>query len=121
LALLAVPNSGLVNQGDFRIVDISDPARPVQLSSWRPETAGLRAPGIGCNPQVFDHSARGSRDGMRAYLSYWDAGLLILDISDPTAPRFLGQALDRGAEGAIHSVDITPDGLALVTEEDDVF
>jgi hypothetical protein len=32
--------------------------------------------------------------GTRAYLNYWDAGLLVVDVSDPTRPRELGRYAD---------------------------
>lgn len=121
LALLAVPYGERGGPGDFRIVDITDPRRPVQLAAWG---AGARlgiTDGTGCNRAVYDHSVRASPDGRLAYLSYWDAGLIVLDITEPTAPRFVGRAVAPGREGAVHSADETPDGLLLVTEEDDVF
>ncbi len=119
LALLAVPFAGQV--GDFRIVDITDPRNPAQLSSWSIQTALGAVAGTGCNRSVYGHSARASADGRRAYLSYWDAGMIILDISDPTTPRFVGRAFEPDAEGAVHSVDEMAGDLLLVAEEDDVF
>ena len=121
LALLAVPYSQSSGQGDFRIVDITDPRRPVQLYAWDIHRELGFTPGTGCTQEVYDHSVRAAAGGARAYLSYWDAGVIILDISDPAAPRFLGRAIWPGAEGAIHSVDEMAGDLLLVTEEDDVF
>lgn len=126
LALLAVPYSeARGGPGDFRIVDLTDPRNPVQLSSWgigRELGVDTRG-GEGCTHTIYDHSARASRDGRRAYLSYWDENVIVLDISDPTAPRFLGQlryAPDE--EGATHSVADTEDGrYLLIADEDDVF
>ncbi len=121
LALLAVPYGERGGGGDFRIVDITDPRHPVQLAAWG---AGARlgiTDGVGCNHAVYGHSVRASPDGRLVYLSYWDAGVIVLDITDPTAPRFLGRAVAPGSEGAVHSADETPSGLLLVTEEDDVF
>jgi hypothetical protein len=126
LALLAVPNSEAQGGGgDFRIVDLSNPRQPVQLSAWGARSGlGLDlGGGIGCTHQIYDHSARASADGMRAYLSYWDAGVVMLDISDPSAPRVLGRLVyPAGEEGSTHSVAPTADGhLLLVADEDDVF
>ncbi len=121
LALLAVPRSTSTYDSDLRIVDVSDPARPVQLSAWGPALAGLSTAGQGCSRAVYAHSVKASQDGTRAYASFWDAGLIILDITDPAGPRYLGRALDPHAEGAVHSVDITNEGLLVVAEEDDVF
>lgn len=121
LALLAVPYGERGGGGDFRIVDITDPRRPVQLAAWGAGAHLGITEGTGCNRAVYAHSVRASADGRRAYLSYWDAGLIVLDISDPAAPRLLGRAVAPESEGAIHSADETSDGLLLVTEEDDVF
>ncbi len=121
LALLAVPYGERGGPGDLRIVDITDPRHPVQLAAWGVAAQLGITEGTGCNRAVYDHSVRASPDGRRAYLSYWDAGLIVLDIADPTAPRVLGRAVAPESEGAVHSADETPDGLLLVTEEDDVF
>jgi hypothetical protein len=69
--------------------------------------------------QAFLHSVTISPDRTRAYLSYWDLGVLILDVSDPGTPRYLGRfTASPIAEGNHHSVAITPNGnLALVADE----
>lgn len=126
LALLAVPNSEIGGgPGDFRIVDLTDPRQPVQLAAWGARTGlGIPLPGgIGCTRQTYDHSARASADGTRAYLSYWDAGVIVLDISNPSAPRVLGRlSYPEGEEGSTHSVAPSADGrLLLVADEDTVF
>ena len=38
---------------------------------------------------MFGHSARASDDGTKAYVSYWDLGVLTFDISDVTNPVLL--------------------------------
>jgi hypothetical protein len=60
-----------------------------------------------------------SPDGRTAYLSYWDLGVIILDVSEPAAPRWLGRfAEPQAAEGNTHSVSLAHDGkLALVADE----
>ena len=126
LALLAVPFSeSATAQGDFRIVDVSDPRRPVQLSHWGAGAAlGLSAAsGTGCTRSTYDHSARASADGLLAYLSYWDAGVFVLDISDPARPRLRGQLpFAAGEEGAAHSVAPAEGGrYLLIADEDNVF
>jgi hypothetical protein len=137
LALLALPD--LENQtaddetrrggtGDLIIVDISDPEQPVQLSEWGILDAPEFGPEIvseakrGADPWVGLHSARASADGTRAFLSYWDAGVIILDISDPANPRYLGRT-EYGFtdEGNAHSVATSRDGNLLVLADEDVF
>ena len=124
LALLAVPfvefedvYFGASNGGEFRIVDISDPAEPQEIADWGIiRDSELRIPGgndeisssfqgLGNFPAIFVHSARAADDGMSAYVSYWDAGVLKFDISDPTEPRLLAHTLFReSADGDAHSV-----------------
>ena len=122
LALLAVPSSEAVNRvGDFRIVDLTNPRRPVQLSHWGAAARlgiDLRG-GTGCTDWTYLHSARASHDGRRAYLSYWDAGVIVLDIDDPAAPRVLAQlAHPSNEEGATHSVSESADGRHLLVADE---
>lgn len=126
LALLAVPyserDSGV---GDFRIVDVSDPRHPQQLAAWGARDAlGVNlSGGSGCHHAVFDHSARASADGKRVYLSYWDAGVIVLDIADPSAPQVIAWLrYPPGEEGETHSVAEAAGGrYLLVADEDGIF
>lgn len=120
-ALLAVPYAERYGAGDLRIVDITDPRHPVEVGSWGVgRTLGITT-GVGCTSIVYAHSARAGQGGMRAYVSYMDAGLIVLDITDPTAPQLVARLFVPGEEGTIHSADETPFGLLLVTDENDVF
>jgi len=60
-------------QPDLRVVDLSDPAAPVQVGEWNSDAAG--APGT-------LHSLSVSRDGRLAYLALWGGGFLLADTSD---------------------------------------
>ena len=118
LALLAAPASELRGGvGDLRVVDITDPRRPVQLAHWGVRAALGITEGVGCSRGVYAHSVRASPDGRRAYVSYWDAGVIILDISTPSSPRVLGRVFDPESEGSAHSAEELPGGLLVVTEE----
>jgi hypothetical protein len=128
-AYLAVPNSEASGgRGDLRIVDFSDPRQPVELADWGARRdAGLPiGTGNQCAPacrgstaQAFLHSVALSPDGRTAYLSYWDQGAIILDVSDPASPVLRGQFSEpQVAEGNTHSVALVHDGrLALVADE----
>ncbi len=127
LALLAVPFSESTDPaelGDLRIVDVTDPRAPVQLSSWglnRQLGIGPRS-GLGRDSQNYAHSVRPSADGRLAYVSYWDAGVVILDISDPVAPRALGRtSFEAGDEGNAHSTALAGGGRVLVQADEDTF
>jgi hypothetical protein len=129
IAYLAVSNAEVTDgSGDLRIVDVTDPRHPVQIADWGAhKDAGLLV-GFGAQcapvcrggvPQAFLHSVALSPDGRTAYLSYWDLGMIILDVSEPDSPRWLGRwAEPRAAEGNTHSVALAHDGkLALVADE----
>jgi hypothetical protein len=134
LALLAVPgledrtmgSAASGGDGDLLIVDLSDPTRPTLLAEW-----GVRdEPALGSEfallaqqgsyPGVLLHSVRANASGTRAYLSYWDAGVIILDISDPAQPRYLGRTTyGLEEEGNAHSIAVTPDDTLLVEADED--
>ncbi|HEX8968385.1 MAG TPA: hypothetical protein VF937_10915, partial [Chloroflexota bacterium] len=129
LAYLAVPNSEITDgSGDLRIVDVTDPRNPVPIADWGARRdAGLPV-GNGAQcvpfcrgtvPQAFLHSVALSPDGRTAYLSYWDLGVIILDVSEPGTPRWLGRFDEPAStEGNTHSVSLAHDGkLALVGDE----
>jgi hypothetical protein len=117
-ALLAVPYSELVGAGgDFRIVEVTDPRHPRQIADWGIQSdLGLSL----LNDEFFCHSVWASSDGTVAYLSYWDAGVIMLDISDPGRPRFIGRTTYApGEEGNAHSVwPANERNLLLVADED---
>ncbi len=59
-------------------------------------------------------------DGKRAYLSHWDLGTVILDVSDPTDPRFLGRTrYRRREEGNAHSAWTAQGGNLLIQTDED--
>ncbi len=110
----------LATTARFRMVEVTDPHNPVQVSDWQ-LTERLGEPLTGPPPldTKFEHSALASPDGTLAFLSYWDAGVIILDISDPAAPRYLGRtSFGPGEEGNAHSVSASPDNRLLLTADE---
>ena len=102
---------------DFRIFDVSDPARPVEVGEWGAwkelgvhPTAG-RGRFLSRN---FVHSVMVNPAATRAYLSYWDLGTVILDITRPEAPRYLGRTQSGDPEGDAHSVALARGGRVLI-------
>jgi hypothetical protein len=104
LALAAANYSFNLSQGrrgDLRIVDITDPRRPRELADWdvrRDGPADLRGQ-LAARRDVFAHSAWPFDKGNKAYVSFWSAGVQFLDISDPAAPRLIGQTPYRPEDG----------------------
>lgn len=134
LALLTAPDreaitsdaNGVGGVGDLLIVDISDPANPVLAGEW----GVLDAPEFGLvfylavrqggDARTQLHGVRANDAGTKAYLSYWDAGTIILDITNPAAPVVEGRtSFPAGTEGNSHSVDIARDDTLLVQADED--
>ena len=106
---VAIPRSELVSAPapdqpglpDFRIFDVTDPRAPVEVGSWGAWSALHMNPVQGGKVR-FAHSVKTNAAGTRAFVSYWDLGTVILDISNPRRPRYLGRTNDT--EGSAHSV-----------------
>ena len=111
-----------VPDGDVFIVDATDPRHPSVLAEWG--VAGDSPPqpgpfhGTGSFGAAFAHSVRFSDDGMLLYASYWDRGVITLDISDPSAPvEVAATVYPPGQDGDLHSM--TPYGSYLLTNDED--
>ena len=126
----------------FRIYDITDPTNPTLASAWGAEevfdpgvgdelvdvvrvlnAAIWLTEGFGASQNRFLHDVTISADGNHAYLSSWDAGLILLDISDPTNPQYVSTALDPTADGDgevnSHAAWPSEDGSIVVETNED--
>jgi hypothetical protein len=124
-ALLTVPFSqdrDIAGRGDLRIADVSDPANPVEVADFHFERdAGLPGnnEGFGCFPFNFAHGAAANAAGTLAFVSSFDLGTVIIDISDPTDPSFVGQTpYPADVEGDSHSADLSTDERFLYQAEE---
>ena len=111
--------------GDVQIVDLTDPANPVLVGEWGAGQEGLSTgpfEGSGSFGAAFAHSVRASTDGNHVLASYWDLGLVTLDITDVTNPTFVSATdYPEGADGDTHSVVQyagTSGDFLLVNDED---
>jgi hypothetical protein len=128
---------------NLRIYDITDPTNPVRVAAWGAEE--LFDPGVGDETgdvnRVLDaalwlldgfgefrnrflHDVTVSADGNTAVLSYWDAGFVTLDISDPANPLLISVAIDPvngSLDGEVNSHAAWPseDGSIVVEGEED--
>jgi hypothetical protein len=72
--------------GSMRVIDLRDPVAPKQVARWE-------TPGTGAGRMLHDIDVQ---DGL-AYLSYWNDGLVILDVGNgmkggsPENPQFVSQ------------------------------
>ncbi|HEU0248727.1 MAG TPA: hypothetical protein VFR38_16745 [Gaiellaceae bacterium] len=109
-------------EGDFRLIDITDPAAPVQVSDWGiQDIGGPFFAGQGCDPDAnYGHGAEPSEDGTLVFVSYWDSGFVALDVSDPANPVFRGRTIYPAiADGDAHSSNYDDArGLLFAADED---
>ena len=110
---------------DFRIFDVSNPRKPRQVGEWGAwKTLGVHpnhGVGSGSLRANLVHSVITNPAGTRAYLSYWDLGTVILDISRPERPMYLGRtAFQPGDDGNAHSAALgRNESLLVETHETD--
>jgi hypothetical protein len=111
------------SRGDFRLIDITDPANPTEVSTWgvHQDLGGPLGPGQGCDADPdYGHGAEPSDDGKTAFLSYWDSGFIAVDVTDPTQPTFRGAtdyADDEDGDAHSSSFDDAR-GLLFTADED---
>jgi hypothetical protein len=134
--------------GNFQIFDITDPGSPALVGWWGAEELRLAELGLAVDPadivdfglildldaylfsgfgasaNKFLHDITVTADGTHAYLANWDAGLVLLDISDPADPQLVSVAIDPlngSLDGEVNSHSVWPseDGTIVVEGEED--
>jgi hypothetical protein len=83
------PDGVTPGKPDFRIFEVTNPRTPTLVGQW-----GIWN-NLGRHPanDEFVHSVRTNANATRAYVSYWDFGTAILDISDPARTRLIGHTV----------------------------
>jgi hypothetical protein len=89
----------------FHIYDVTHPRSPDEVGGWsacrdQGDCTPLTSP-PGTDHRRLVHSVITNASATRAYLSYWWLGTVILDISDPSKPRYLGRT--ASGQGNAHS------------------
>jgi hypothetical protein len=108
--------------GDFRLIDITNPASPFQVSDWSiQDIGGPFYGGQGCDPDAnYGHGAEPSEDGKLVFLSYWDSGYIRLDLTNPANPVFTGRTVYPAiADGDAHSSQYDEGRRLLFTADED--
>ncbi|MBI2332052.1 MAG: hypothetical protein HYU84_07840 [Chloroflexi bacterium] len=108
--------------GDFRLIDITDPANPFQVSDWGiQDIGGPFTAGPGCDADTnYGHGAEPSDDGKLVFVSYWDSGFIALDLTDPTQPIFKSRTIYPAiADGDAHSSSYDDARKLLFTADED--
>jgi hypothetical protein len=111
-----------LGHGDFRLLDITDPAHPWEVSNWGiQDVGGPFSAGQGCDPDAnYGHGAEPSEDGKLVFLSYWDSGFIRLDLTNPSAPKFTGRTIyPANADGDGHSSQYDEGRKLLFTADED--
>jgi hypothetical protein len=100
------------------VIDLSDPDQPEAIGRWwYPGQGHGEARDWDEGWRVRLHHAI-VRDGL-AWCGWWDKGLVVLDVADPTAPRQVGGLeLDHAVSRATHTFCPLPGrDIAVTTEE----
>jgi hypothetical protein len=108
--------------GDFRLIDITNPAAPFEVSNWGiQDIGGPFSAGQGCDSDAnYGHGAEPSEDGKLVFLSYWDSGFIRLDLTNPAKPVFTGRTLYPAiADGDAHSSQYDEARRLLFTADED--
>ncbi|HEX6148929.1 LVIVD repeat-containing protein [Nocardioides sp.] len=112
----AIPDG--FNDRIFVVVDLSDPTSPVEAGRWWWPGQWLAGDEEPTWPEGKRYAAHhGLLSGDVAYVGYGDAGLVVLDLTDPTRPAQLGH-LDWEPGGDTHTCLPLPGrDLLVVTDE----
>ena len=111
--------------GDLRLVDVTDPTKPVQVGNWPGFGEGPSQASVnGCHPRAGARSARFTPDGSKIVLPYLDGGVYVLDATNLARPTVAGQftyPADWTVEGQaayVATAEVGGRQLTLVSEED---
>lgn len=110
--------------GDVRILDITDPANPRELADWdwrrNHELDAELVLSRDEQQQRHAHTVAFAGGGTRLWVAQWDAGSVLLDVSDPVTPVAVDWVdVVASAEGDVHSITSSPgDGLVVISSED---
>ena len=115
-ALAATEFAVAPDQFGFHIYDVTHPRTPVEVGGWSAcRDLGRCTPlngAPGKDVRFLVHSVITNATATRAYLSYWSLGTVILDISDPAHPRYLGRT--PAGQGNVHSAWLANRGRILL-------
>jgi hypothetical protein len=104
----------------YVVLDIEDPAHPVEVSRWYLPEQEIAS---GIRPRRTGYFLHGPAhvEGNRAYLPYGIGGMVILDVTDVRRPALLGRLelpADLGSPIGVHSVVPIPSRrLAIINSE----
>lgn len=106
-----------VSGGLMAVVDIADPADPVERAHWSWSRSGLPS-ALGRGDPTFHGPAYVRGD--RAFLSFGHEGMVILDVEDPTEPTLVSRVSFGDFDGTLgcHSAIPIADGHLVVANSE---
>ncbi len=107
--------------GDWRLVDVSDPTAPVQLSDWDYRTTFAEDDPQRKSVDLHAHTSTLAPDASNVWIAFWDAGMIQLDLTEPARPVLAAQV--GGSEldpGNAHSVVVDPERNLLIRNNEDL-
>jgi hypothetical protein len=120
--------------GEVWIADITDPTSPAPVSDWGiigdsnliiqggNDEVTSSFQGLGFFAATLAHSVRFADAGTSLYASYWDAGFLKLDVTNPSTPILDGRTLygttDAGDGHSLTPYDVGGTRYLLTNDED---
>ena len=120
---------------DVDIFDITDPKHPVLIAELDLNVFNVSQPGIGLSDSfLHDMVVKQDPDGrFIMLLSYWDGGYVLLDVTDPADPKFLGDSeftnpdpellqqfgSSLTPEGNAHQAEFTSDSQFVIGTDED--
>ena len=115
----ASPFSSQRGEGEAVLINATNPNNPTVALDYVHRNIPASA-ARGCLDFSIVHNVRFAAGGTQAYLSYWDAGTVILDITKVRTPKVIGhlEREPRGPDGDNHSVSFAPGDVVLVNHED---
>jgi hypothetical protein len=112
-----------LGRGDFRLIDITDPSNPFEVSNWGVihNSVEHNVAGQGCDADgEYGHGADPSEDGKLVFLSWWDSGFIAVDLTNPANPVFKGRTVyPANADGDAHSSNYDEGRKLLFTADED--
>lgn len=113
--------------GDLRIVAISDPTAPREIADWDLRRDGPTELVDSMLGEVYDdlelhtHSATWTEDGTGLWVANWDAGVTLLDTTNPMTPSVVSIfGYDPSTEGNAHSVALDSEAGILIRSDQDL-
>ena len=115
-AFVSIVDNAEINQMGIDIAEITDPRNPVRIAetgiaAWPGAQDAQSVPGMGADVRPYHHDSVVRRIGSRwiMLVNYWDAGHVLLNVTDPANPVFLDDSTYPTPDPFI---DLTPEGNA---------